>query len=235
MLSGLLKATNSKMIEKEKIIAQGAEALLIRYGDILLKRRIKKGYGHKQLDLMLRTIRTRHEFRLLKKAGQVIPVPIVMAINGTVKRKFDPAIEIEMEYIQGKLLSEWLDKFSLSKSLKICEQIGKNIALIHDINLIHSDLTTSNMILKGRKVYFIDFGLGFHSTRAEDKAVDLHLLTEALEAKHFKRWKKYFDSVLKEYKTSKQAKIVIEKLKKVEARGRYKGKAKGKMRGPLIP
>ena len=35
-----------------------------------------------------------------------------------------------------------------------------------------------------KKFFFIDFGLGFHSNRIEDKAVDLHLIKEALEAKH---------------------------------------------------
>ena len=48
------------------------------------------------------------------------------------------------------------------------------------------------------------------------------------------RWKDYFKAVLKGYKNSSQADKVIEKLKKVESRGRYKGKAKG-IREPLIP
>ena len=40
-------------------------------------------------------------------------------------------------------------------------------------------------ILKNGKVYFIDFGLGFFSNKTEDKAVDLHLLKQALESKHY--------------------------------------------------
>jgi tRNA A-37 threonylcarbamoyl transferase component Bud32 len=35
------------------------------------------------------------------------------------------------------------------------------------------------MILKDR-IFFIDFGLSFESTKFEDKAVDLHLLRQAL-------------------------------------------------------
>ena len=42
------------------------------------------------------------------------------------------------------------------------------------------------MILVEDKIYFIDFGLGYISNKTEDKAVDLHLLKHALEAKHFK-------------------------------------------------
>ncbi len=209
---------------KEKIIGRGAEALLIKQGNILLKRRVKKGYRHDQLDLMLRVGRTRHEARLLKKASQFIPTPIIKALDGMTKRRLYPETEIEMQFIPGKLLSENLDKFSMPKALQICEQIGKNAALIHDKDIIHGDLTTSNMILKGKDIYFIDFGLGFHSGRAEDKAVDIHLLKQALESKHFKRSSKYFNSVIKGYKNSEKYNLIMEKLKKVEARGRYKAK-----------
>jgi len=215
--------------QQGKIIAQGAEAILIKKGNLLLKRRIKKGYRNEELDFMLRTTRTRHEARILEKVSNIIPAPKIKAINGMARKPFNIETEIEMQYIKGKLLSEWLDKFPISKAFDICEEIGQNIAKIHNNEIMHNDLTTSNMILKGRKVYFIDFGLSFHSARIEDKAVDLHLLKEALKAKHFKRWKKYFTTILKSYKiASNQAKAVMEKLKKVEARGRYKGKRERK-------
>src|SRR3989338_6220467 len=54
---------------------------------------------------------------------------------------------------------------------------------IYNNNIIHHDLTTSNMISKKDKIFFIDFGLSFFSTKIEDRAVDLHLLKEALESK----------------------------------------------------
>lgn len=211
---------------KEKIIAQGAEALLIKKGNTLLKRRIKKSYRHPSLDWKLRANRTKYEARILQKAAKIIEVPKIRAINDTAKRKLEPKTEIKMDFIDGKLLSEWLDKLSQAKGMKVCQIIGKQIACLHDSNIIHGDLTTSNMILKGQKVYFIDFGLAFHSARIEDKAVDLHLLKEALEAKHFKNWRDFFKAVLQGYSFSKKKKIVAERLKKVEARGRYKGKGK---------
>ena len=85
-------------------------------------------------------------------------------------------------------------------------------------------MTTSNMILKNEEIYFIDFGLGFISRKIEDKAVDLHLLKEALEARHFEHWKILFDDVLKGYKNSKDSDKVLKQLEKVERRGRYKEK-----------
>lgn len=160
----------------------------------------------------------------MAKASQLIPVPKVKFVDGAAKKAFEPETTIEMEFINGKLLSKHLDKFPLKKALTICKQIGENIAKLHDANIIHGDLTTSNMIFRQGKVYFIDFGLGFYSNRIEDKAVDLHLLREAFEAKHFKRWRQYFKAVIEGYRLSKIAKLVLERLKKVESRGRYKGK-----------
>jgi len=81
------------------------------------------------------------------------------------------------------------------------------------------------MILdKNNEVWFIDFGLGFISLRIEDKAVDLHLIKQALEAKHFKNWQEYWKNIELGYKTSKDYSKIFEQLKKVESRGRYKDK-----------
>jgi Kae1-associated kinase Bud32 len=199
-----------------QIIGRGAEAILIKKDNILVKDRIKKSYRNNELDLFLRSSRTRHESRLLEKALQVIQVP-------QVKKTRD--FEIEMEFIQGKKLSDFLDNFPEKEALKICEEIGKSAAKIHDKNIIHGDLTTSNMLWqeKEKKVYFIDFGLGFISTRIEDKAVDLHLLKQALKSKHFKRWESYFKEVIEGY-NSKDKEAILKQLEKVESRGRYKKK-----------
>jgi Kae1-associated kinase Bud32 len=71
-------------------------------------------------------------------------------------------------------------------------------------------------------LYFIDFGLGFESAKIEDKAVDLHLIKQALEAKHFQHAGEFFKHVLEGYKTSKNYKETIKRLELVEKRGRYK-------------
>ena len=127
-----------------------------------------------------------------------------------------------MPFIDGKKLSDYLDKFLLKKQKEVCKLIGESTAKLHDADIIHGDLTTSNMILKDNKIYFIDFGLGFISHKFEDKAVDLHLLKQALEAKHFKNWEILFREVLKTYSKFKDSEIVLERLKAVEKRGRYK-------------
>ena len=129
-----------------------------------------------------------------------------------------------MPFIEGEKLSDHLDNFSLKKQKDVCKKIGENIAKLHDSNIVHGDLTTSNMILQKNKLYFLDFGLGFISHKIEDMAVDLYLLREALEAKHFKNWKILFQEVTKEYKKSEKSELVLKQLKKVEKRGRYKDK-----------
>lgn len=196
----------------QKIIGRGAEAVIYKVNNKVVKDRIKKTYRLSILDEKLRKSRTKHEAKLLDKAANLIPVPRVLANPGSGRM-------IHMQFIQGKKLSENLDK--VTNAEKICEKIGKSIALLHDSNIIHGDLTTSNMIYKEDKVYLIDFGLGFHSTRIEDKAVDLHLLKQALEAKHFLHWKKLFSAVLKGY-NSKDKEKILKQLQKVESRGRYK-------------
>ena len=241
---------------KSKIIQQGAEAIIIqeKKSNLIIKRRIKKAYRIQELDDSIRKLRTRSESKLLEKAGKLIPIPKIIKTDEKNK-------EIIMEFIQGQNLSENLDNFPEKKQLEILKIIGENTAKLHNSNIIHGDLTTSNMIYvedidkkKSKKVdsnknssvinnsnldintkttnfnvLFIDFGLGFHSNKIEDKAVDLHLIKEALEARHFKNWEKLFKAFEKGYKNQKntgfkEAEQVINRLKKVESRGRYKEK-----------
>ncbi|NCO11283.1 Kae1-associated kinase Bud32 [Candidatus Pacearchaeota archaeon CG_4_9_14_0_2_um_filter_39_13] len=210
-----------------KIIAKGAEAVIEKSEKKVVKTRIVKGYRHPILDEKLRKLRTRSEAKILEKASQIIPVPKIISADEKTKI-------IELEFVAGKKLSDNLEKLDYSK---LCRQIGSSLAKLHDAGLIHGDLTTSNLIYKEEnktqqneqrliskigKVYFIDFGLGFHSNKIEDKAVDLHLIKKALEARHSKIHEKAFRSVLEGYKSAKDYKKIIKQLEKVEARGRYK-------------
>ncbi len=202
---------------KLNIIQQGAEADIIKVRNGIIKDRVKKGYRIPELDIKIRGRRTKSEAKLLEKASKLIncPAPFLQpCIRNSSKLK--------MPFIDGKKLSDYLDKFPLKKQKDVCKLIGKSTAKLHDADIIHGDLTTSNMILKDEKVYFIDFGLGFISHKFEDKAVDIHLLKQALEAKHFKNWKTLFKKVLKGYSNSKDSKTVLERLGAVEKRGRYK-------------
>jgi len=200
----------------EKFLARGAEALIVTNKNKVIKRRVKKSYRLEKLDERLRRQRTRTEARLLERASKLIPTTGTVDVNESKK-------EISMDFLKGDKLSDNLNSYPLAKQKHICLLIGKNIAKLHDADIIHGDLTTSNMILSGKEVvYFIDFGLGFISKKIEDKAVDLHLLKQALEAKHFTHWETLFKEVINGYSSSKDSKLVLKQLEKVEKRGRYK-------------
>lgn len=200
------------------LIAQGAEAKIYKEEDKLIKERIKKSYRHEEIDKKIRKQNTRREHKLLDKASKLINAPKVLDCR-------EDEYKITMEFIPGNTIRDVLDEMPTQKRLELCEQLGREIARLHNENIIHGDLTTSNFILKEDKIYFIDFGLGFHSTKIEDKAVDLHLLRQAFESKHYKHFQQSFEAVIKGYKEeSKQTKEILDRFEVVEKRGRYKKK-----------
>lgn len=191
----------------EKILKQGSEAVLfLNDSDNLVKKRISKSYRVKEIDEELRKSRNKREVKILQKLNINCP----RLIN------FDD-YSIEMEYIDGDVFK---DKFSLI----YCEQVGEMIAFMHNQDIIHGDLTTSNMILKDQEIFFIDFGLSYFSKKIEDKAVDLHLIKRALESKHYDVFEDAFKLILKGYKKSSNSDEVIKRLEVVEGRGRNKQK-----------
>lgn len=197
-----------------KVISQGAEAIITKTGKTVIKERTKKSYRIPEIDKRLREQRTRKEAKLLIQSSKFIPVPKLINLS-------EKDSKLEIEFINGKKLSDNLNKIKNYK--EVCENIGKNIAKLHNEGIIHGDLTTSNMILKDNEVYFIDFGLGFNSHKTEDKAVDLHLIKQALQAKHFAKFKEFFNCITDGYKSvSNKPNEILKQLNKVELRGRYK-------------
>lgn len=202
----------------EKIIGFGAEAILYFKDGNVIKERIKKGYRHPDIDLRIRKSCTRRENKLLVSASSLINVPKVFEFS-------DSDMKIVMEFIEGETLRDVLDDFPSDKRVLVCENLGRSIALLHDAGIIHGDLTTSNFIVKEGKVYFIDFGLGFFSSKVEDKAVDLHLLRQAFESKHYIHFEECFEAVISGYRNkSLHAMTVLDRFGVVEKRGRYKRK-----------
>ena len=197
----------------KKLIAQGAESKLFLKENKVVKDRFRKKYRLKEIDEKLRKFRTKREAKILEELKK-IDFPAPRLIFSDEKQK------IKMEFIKGQLLKNVLEK---KNYIKLSEEIGKKIAILHNNGIVHGDLTTSNMILD-REIYFIDFGLSFFSKKIEDKAVDLHLLKQALESKHYAIWEKCFKSALKGYKQAENYKEILKRLEVVESRGRYKSK-----------
>jgi Kae1-associated kinase Bud32 len=197
-----------------KILGIGAEAIIIRNNsNTIEKNRISKSYRHPKLDLQLRKLRTRSEAKILQTMQrQNICVPKVISSN-------DNSMTINMSFIDGIKLR---DKISNSNYKTLCIKLGQILAKMHNLNIIHSDLTTSNMIVKNDEIYLIDFGLSYFSHRTEDKAVDLHLLKQALDSYHYKIATQCFKIILTAYKKEIIDKQVILRLGIVEKRGKNK-------------
>jgi TP53 regulating kinase-like protein len=197
-----------------KLISHGAEAKIFLFGDKVSKQRLPKTYRHFTLDNKIRKSRTKKEAKILSKAFDFgINVPKIFVVE-----KFN----LEIEYLKGDRLSDALNGYDLEKKLVVMKLFGEQVAKLHKNDLIHGDLTTSNVIFSEDKVFIIDFGLGFVSKKIEDKAVDLHLIKQALEAKHFKNLEKLFESFLRGYKFDESV-MVVKRLDIVGKRGRYKG------------
>lgn len=196
---------------KQKI-AQGAEAILYRDAGKIIKERVPKSYRIKEIDQKLRKERTKTEARILEKLARIrVNVPRVLKVD-------EAKATLEIEEIKGEKVRDYLLK---SRDANIFRQIAKQVELMHAAGIVHGDLTTSNMILSKNNIFLIDFGLSGHSDRVEDKAVDLHLLKECLKSKHFEIW----ESAWKIFEQSYGVKEVLNRLKVVERRGRYKEKA----------
>ena len=197
-----------------KLIAQGAESKLFLEENKVVKNRFLKTYRIKEIDERLRKFRTKREAKVIGKL-QAIDFPCPKVIINNEKDT------IEMEFIDGELLKNILNK---KNCIKLSKEIGEKIAIFHNNDIIHGDLTTSNMIFN-KEIYFIDFGLSFFSRKIEDKAVDLHLLKEALESKHSEIWEESYKATLESYEEKAvDSKDVLKRLEVVEKRGRYKHK-----------
>ena len=208
------------MIKKD-IIYTGAEAEIcvskyMNY-NVVEKRRVHKSYRIDYIDNKLISSRTREEAKLMIEARKIgVSVPIIYdvdLVNGI----------ITMEYLKGKRIKDILNNLSEKKRQKLCKKIGESIARFHNNDIIHGDITTSNMILLDDRVHFIDFGLGEKNSEIESKGVDLHVLMEALESTHSK-YSDCFKYVLEGYKKELKddANQVIKKIDDIVKRGRYR-------------
>jgi TP53 regulating kinase-like protein len=207
-----------------KLLQQGAEAKIFLNKNTITKSRIPKTYRHKQLDKKLRTRRTKAEIKNLIRAAQAkVNVPKILSqdkqpTGARQQARDNRQFDIHLEFLNGERLSQTLSQKPTKQQISIIKKLATQIRRLHNSNLIHADLTTSNTIFLNNKIYLIDFGLSYYSTKTEDKAADLHILNQALQAKHHKTSDKLFQAFLKSYNIPE----VIQRLKIVESRGRYK-------------
>lgn len=197
------------------LLRKGAEAELYLFEKdgqkVILKRRIPKPYRLPQLDVHIRKTRTRREARLLDRARRVgVRTPRVLRVD-------DRNMEIEMEYVEGERLKEYLLR---TGDWRIMKRVGKAVATLNANDIVHGDLTTSNIILSGGDLVFIDFGLGAVSKSIEDKAVDLLCFRRSYFATH-PDLPQGWTAFLEGYRDYPQAPAVLKRMEEVARRARY--------------
>jgi TP53 regulating kinase-like protein len=199
------------------LIKRGAEAEIhlteFLGREAIAKLRVPKTYRNKRIDDVLRKNRTKTEAKLIsevKKYG--VSTPIIYDVN------VDECM-IVMQYINGERIKDVLNNLPENKRKKICYKIGESVGKMHTNNIIHGDLTTSNMILLNDKIFFIDFGLGEKNSEIEAKGVDLHVMMEGFEGAHSEV--EGFCYVLDAYKHYDKKDVVVKRMYEISRRGRY--------------
>ncbi|CAK9436057.1 uncharacterized protein LODBEIA_P06150 [Lodderomyces beijingensis] len=243
-----------------KLISQGAEALVFETtthpyssspslrnaSQFIIKYRPPKPYRHPKIDAQITKQRTSGEAKFMYKLSKLaIPCPSLISCD------FSHGI-IWMEHLGKNLpngnissLKNWLWYLEKSSDTEarcsgddvqqLCFEVGKLIGRLHLNDMIHGDLTSSNIILEEQDSVWapalIDFGLSSFSGLPEDKAVDLYVLERAVDSTHSDFAQSYNAWILQGYEAAHELKRfkkfgkkkhleTIKRLEEVRLRGR---------------
>ena len=195
---------------------------------------------------------------MLKLRREGVAVPGVLSLEWEVDGNSNGGGWMLMEWIEGKTVKEIMIIVKLKGApyensndavANLMMKVGKAIGQMHEVGVVHGDLTTSNIMLRTQhvtkrtvyddgslpdemkhlehllsngEVVLIDFGLAGQSIQDEDKAVDLYVLERAFGSTHPEA-EDQFVLVLRAYGESyKGAKVVLKRLEDVRMRGRKK-------------
>ncbi|MFB6146885.1 MAG: bifunctional N(6)-L-threonylcarbamoyladenine synthase/serine/threonine protein kinase [Halobacteriaceae archaeon] len=194
---------------------RGAEATVELGEETVTKRRPAKPYRHPALDDRLRRERTVQEARLLAEARrQGVPTPVVVDVDV-------PAYTLTVERVGTADLRD-------RPSPPAARAVGRHLAAIHQAGIVHGDPTVRNLrVAPGedgeapRRVYLIDFGLGYHSHHVEDHAVDCHVFQNSVAGTAPDP-----DPLLAAFEAGYRSAgdgAVVERAREVAGRGRYGG------------
>jgi TP53 regulating kinase-like protein len=207
--------------EQLETLSQGAEAKVSKIKFLnktcILKQRFQKTYRLAQLDKQLTHKRITQEVRVIKRCFlNGIPVPSILHVS------LD-GYSIIMTELEGITLKHTIyQSTDYDRLVKLMKSVGTTLAKMHLINVIHGDLTTSNIMVlnKDDQVALIDFGLSQVSNLNEDMAVDLYVLERAFLSTH-PNSQKLFNEILLAYAAHDPSLAEnIKKLDEVRMRGR---------------
>ncbi len=173
---------------------------------VLIKERIPKAYRHKEIDERIRTERNRTEARLMSEARRNgVSTPIIYDVED---------FKLKMQYIDGVPI-----KYLITP--EISEKVGELVGKLHSAGIVHGDLTTSNLLLAGERLYLLDFGLAYFDEGLEARGVDIHVLFQTFESTHrdhqvlIEAFKKGYQS------TFINSEDVLKRVEEIKKRARY--------------
>jgi TP53 regulating kinase-like protein len=154
--------------------------------EAVVKQRFAKIYRHPRLDVKLTQQRVKEESKMMVKClKEGIDCPVLYHVDVELNRIF-------MEKIEGITLKQFMLNHHpvtsfVAEAEHIKVEVGRLLAKLHAANIVHGDLTTSNIMVRdglSNSLALIDFGLSYSSTMVEDKAVDLYVLERAFISTH---------------------------------------------------
>lgn len=193
----------------------------------VVKERFVKAYRHPSLDAQISTQRTLAEARLLSKLRRArVRTPTVYHVDV-------PRRRIYMELVAGISLKQFIVAHDAEPAalVDVAQQFAALVARVHNSDAVHGDLTTSNVLVQhdaaggAPTLVLIDLGLGYSTTLTEDKAVDLYVLSRALESTHSTHEQLLFPTLLRHYVTlATNGAEIASKYDAVQQRGRKKSR-----------
>ncbi|CAM39074.1 putative protein kinase [Leishmania braziliensis MHOM/BR/75/M2904] len=243
----------------------------------LCKHRFVKRYRNPSLDKRLRSQRTRREARALERCvkkgiraprllgADYINTFLIMSYEAgpTVKEALDiEHATFTQQTLQGKSSSAQQQQQQLTPSPSVLvnaapspvtaallQSIGVVVAQLHNANIVHGDLTTSNFICTcdgfavvtrstdgatspmssapvlptAEDIVVLDFGLISDKCSAVERAVDLYVLERAIVSTHPYLSAFASDVILEGYRSAadpKKGEEALRRLEAVRARGR---------------
>jgi TP53 regulating kinase-like protein len=186
---------------------------------VVVKRRVRKGYRHEQLDANIRKERTIKESAAIRD-GKVAGARLPSILGLDLERS-----TIIMTFIDGLLARDIIDTMSNARRASLLEELGRQVGYLHSAGITHGDLTTSNIIVPAdEKPFMVDFGMARKSTDREDHGSDLHLLQRSLIATHALDATSSLRRVAKGYREvvgEEMAGSSLRKAAEIARRGRY--------------
>jgi len=194
-----------------ELLDNGAEAVVyLEEGHegkkVLVKERVPKVYRHKEIDEMIRKERNRTEARLMSEARRSgVSTPIIYDVED---------FKLQMQYIEGVPI-----KYLITP--EISEKVGELVGKLHNSGIVHGDLTTSNLLLAGERLYLLDFGLAYFDKGLEARGVDVHVLFQTFESTHSAH-EALMEAFKKGYqRTFIESEGVLKRVEEIKKRARY--------------